>query len=276
MNAPLVCLGHVSVDHHFGIEAFPDPPTKPPATSYRSIVGGMGANAAIAVHRLGCRVRLLGRVGDDAAAGFVRGELSALGIDPAYVSTVSGTQTSVSSVIVDSRGERQIFNHRGNALARAHALDVAQLEGARALLVDPRWTEGARAALQWARRSGVLHLLDADVAPQADLQALVPLAQWAVFSEPGLRAYAPGQSQDEALMQARDSGADVAMVTLGARGVRWMDRAGMHQMPGFAVRAVDTTGAGDVFHCGLMMALAEGKPPGDAIRCACAAGALYL
>jgi sulfofructose kinase len=102
----------------------------------------------------------------------------------------------------------------------------------------------------------------------------VPLAQWAVFSEPGLRAYAPGQSQDEALMQARESGADVAMVTLGARGVRWMDRAGMHQIPGFAVQAVDTTGAGDVFHGGLMMALAEGKPPGDAIRFACAAAAL--
>lgn len=271
---PVICLGHVSLDHHFGIDTFPDHPTKTPASSYRSIVGGMGANAAIAAHKLGGQVRLAGRVGDDAAGGFVRNELSALGIDPGWVEVVSGTQTSVSTVIVDGNGERQIFNHRGDALGRAHALHVNQLAGARAILVDPRWVAGAQAALRWARENAVLHLLDADVAPQADLQLLVPLAQWAVFSEPGLRAYAPDLTRDDALQLALRSGAEVAMVTLGEHGVRWADGAGVHQLPGFAVKALDTTGAGDVFHAALMLALAEGQPQVPAIRFACAAAAL--
>ena len=60
---PVICLGHVSLDHHFGIDTFPDHPTKTPASSYRSIVGGMGANAAIAAHKLGGQVRLAGRIG---------------------------------------------------------------------------------------------------------------------------------------------------------------------------------------------------------------------
>jgi sulfofructose kinase len=274
MDSFYACVGHASVDHHFEIDAFAHQPTKTPAKSYRMIAGGMAANAAMAMARLGAHVKLLGRVGDDAAGVFVQQALQSTGVHT-LLETVAHSYTSVSSVVVDARGERQIFNHRGDALDNAHGLDVHQLQGARAVLVDPRWCKGALAALQWAKAQQVLSVLDADVAPQADLRLLVPAAQWAVFSEPGLACYAPqAANQADALASALAAGAQVAMVTLGERGVLWTRGQGIHTMPGFHVRAVDTTGAGDVFHAALALALSESKGETSAIRFASAAAAL--
>jgi sulfofructose kinase len=274
MNTFFACVGHASVDHHFEIDQFASQPTKTPASSYRMLPGGMAANAAMAMAKLGAQVSLLGRVGDDAAGAFVRGAVQACGVQT-QLETVVGGHTSVSSVVVDARGERQIFNHRGDALAKAHPLDVAQLRGARAVLVDPRWGDGSLAALQWAKANDVLGVLDADVAPQHILQKLVPIARWAVFSEPGLACYAPdAASQADALARALAAGAQVAMVTLGERGVLWTRGQGLHSLPAFAVTALDTTGAGDVFHAALTWALSSMEGEISAIRFASAAAAL--
>lgn len=282
MSSFFACVGHASVDHHFEIDAFANQPTKTPAKSYRQIVGGMAANAAMAMARLGLSVRLIGRVGDDEAGQFILAALPELGVAH-RIETVAGGHTSVSSVIVDARGERQIYNHRGDALAKASPLDTELLAGAQAILVDPRWGDGAAAALIWARENKVLSVLDADVAPGTVLQRLVPLAQWAVFSEPGLKCFAPqAATRQEALALALDAGARHAMVTLGEQGVIWMHGAQrvLYKQAGFAVQAVDTTGAGDVFHAALTFACSElpsnysSEQERQAIRFACAAAAL--
>jgi sulfofructose kinase len=273
MTVQIMCVGHASVDHHFEIDAFAARPTKTHAKSYRMIVGGMGANAAIALQRLGARVTMLGRVGADAPGEFVREQLAAEGVEQ-QLEVVEGASTSVSSVVVDAQGERQIFTHLGDALVRAHALDTRKLEGAAGVLTDPRWCDGAQAALRWARTHKVLSVLDADVAPREALAQLVPLAQWVVFSENGLQCFAPGASLDEGLRAALGSGAKTAMVTLGDRGVRWTHGQGFEAMPAFAVQALDTTGAGDVFHAALILSLAQGMPEKSAVRYASAAAAL--
>lgn len=276
------CVGHASVDHHFEIEAFATQPTKTPAQSYHQIVGGMAANASIGMAHLGLSVRLIGRVGDDDAGRFIQAAVRELGIT-SHLEAVPGGRTSVSSVVVDAQGERQIFNHRGDALVKAHPLSTRLLEGAQAVLTDPRWGDGASAALIWARENGVLGMLDADVAPIEVLQRLVPLAKWAVFSQPGLACFAPSaRSSGAALIAALDAGASSAMVTLGEQGVAWMhgkERI-LYRQASFPVKALDTTGAGDVFHAALCFALSEldtqasAAQERQAIRFACAAAAL--
>ncbi len=281
MPSFFACVGHACVDHHFEIEAFAHEPTKTPAKSYRQIAGGMAANAAVGMARLGVPVHLIGRVGNDEAGRFIVQSLRELGVT-SQLETVHGGHTSVSSVIVDSRGERQIFNHRGDALTKAHPLSTRQLEGAQAVLADPRWGDGAAAALIWARENGVLGVLDADIAPCEVLQRLVPLATWAVFSQPGLACFAPNASREAALNATLDSGAQVAMVTLGEQGVAWMhaDARQMLMQQSFKITALDTTGAGDVFHAALTFALSELATKASevqerqAIRFACAAAAL--
>jgi sulfofructose kinase len=276
INRPLrvACVGHAALDHVFEIDAFSPQPTKTLARGYRARAGGMSLHAAMAASRLGATVRLLGRVGDDAAGTFLRERLSAEGVEVRGLESVRGTQTSLATVIVDAQGARQIYIHRGDAIARAHALDTRQLEGADVVLADPRWPDGAAAALAWAREHGVPSLLDADVAPLPAIDRLVPLARWVAFSEPGLALWARGRPRDDALAAARALGPALALVTLGADGARWLDANGTAmQVQPPAVKAVDTTGAGDVFHAALALALAEGQGTPEAVTWACAAAA---
>ena len=268
-------VGHAALDHCFNIAEFPHRPTKTPAQYYRMVSGGMAANAAIAATRLGARVGLFGAVGDDEAGQFLAHRVQSLGVDCRGLQRVPGATSSISAVVIDAQGERQIFNCRGDALSRALPMDVSDLQGSDVVMVDPRWMAGSLAALHWARAQGVLSVLDGDLSAQTDLQVLSALADWSVFSESGLAAFAPGVSIDSALQRAVDAGSQVAVVTLGSRGVRWKRRGGvLYAIDAFAVKAVDTNGAGDVFHAALALALAQGQADRDAIRFAAAAAAL--
>lgn len=271
----IACVGHAALDHVFEVAAFPSRPTKTPALSYRPGTGGMAFNAAIAAARLGAAVRMVGRVGSEPGAQMLRERLRAEGVDARGLESVPGATTSVSAIVVDARGERQIYNHRGDAIVRAHALDTRLLQGADVVLADPRWVAGAAAALRWARAQGVIAMLDVDVAPTADLQQLVGLARWAVFSAAGLAAYAPGQSARAALQRALDSGCEVAMVTRGERPVWWLHRGGsLQRLAVPQVAAIDTTGAGDVFHAALALAIGERRAERAAVAFAATAAAL--
>ncbi len=270
----IACLGHASIDHVFQIQQFPDRATKTPAHDFQSVGGGMAANAALAAARLGAWVCFVGAVGDDDAGRLVRQQLGAEGIELRFLQQIDGARTSASAIIVDAGGDRQIYNHLGNALARAQLPDDTVFDGCDAVLVDPRWPAGARAALSWARRNRRLAVLDADVAPLQDLKTLVPLAQWAVFSEPGLAVWAEGLTRETALRKALAQGAEHAVVTLGEHGALHAHADRITPMPTFAVQAVDTTGAGDVFHAALTLALARAQAVPAAFAYASAAAAI--
>jgi sulfofructose kinase len=275
MAGPLViCVGHAALDHVFEVDAFPAHPTKTQARRYGVFGGGMAANAAVAAARLGARVRFVGAVGDDLAGRLIRDKLVLEGIDVSALQRVVGGVTSVSAVIVDAKGERQVYNHRGDALALATPPTPHVFDSADAVLADPRWPVAAAMALQWARDHALPSVFDGDVAPGADLRSLAALAAWAVFSEPGLAAFAPGQSVDGALHEAVSSGASVSAVTQGERGVCWMRGDGLQHLGAFDVSSVDSTGAGDVFHGALAVAVAEGRDDVQALRFASAAAAL--
>lgn len=275
MTQPLIaCVGHCAIDHVFHIDRFPDHATKTPARSFDSVGGGMAANAALACARLGARVRFVGATGDDDAGRLVRRQLAAEGIDLAQLQCLAQAHTSASAIIVDDRGERHIFNHLGNALALAAIPDDVVFDGCDAVLVDPRWSAGARAALQWANRRDRLSVLDADVAPRQDLDELVANAFWVVFSEPGLALWAPGMTREPALQRALAYGARRVAVTLGDKGVVYLVDGSMVALPAPAIHAVDTTGAGDVFHGAFTLALARGGAAPDALAFASAAAAL--
>lgn len=276
MSKHLLCVGHIALDLIFSVGEFPDHPTKTPAHRYHRGVGGMSGNAAVALARLGARVDFCGPVGDDETADVFERVLRAEGVGLSGLRRVQGASSSVSSIIVDARGERMIFNAKGSALDVPGPFDPAVLDGIDFVLVDPRCPAWAEAALVEARRRGIPSMLDGELSPRADLRRLVPLADWRVFSERGLLAWQEGEPQ--ALMQnlaAQDPQRRVVR-TVGAQGVQWCDAQGQMQQLS-AVHAgpvVDTLGAGDVFHAALGLALAEGQAERNALRFASAAAAI--
>ncbi len=276
MAKHLLCVGHIALDLIFSVSEFPAHPTKTPARRYHRGVGGMSGNTAVALARLGAQVDFCGPVGQDEVADVFEQVLRAEGVGLAGMRRVPGASSSVSSIIVDRHGERMIFNAKGSALDAPGPFDASVMDGIDFVLVDPRCPAWAEAALHEARRRGIPTMLDGEVSPRADLQRLVPLADWRVFSERGLLAYADGEP--EAMLQqlaAQDPSRRVVR-TLGSQGLQWCDAQGrlQHLSAVQAGAVVDTLGAGDVFHAALGLALAEGQADEAALRFAAAAAAL--
>lgn len=273
----VVCLGNLVADHTFWVQEIAEPPFKGIARAYRLGPGGMAAAAAVAVVRLGGRALFWGRVGDDMNGHPLAEALSEEGVDMSQLRRVPGGRTPVSAVLVDPRGERSIFNYRGEGLGIDPAwLPVRTLDGAGALLCDPRWPEGAAQALEAARERGIPTVLDGEKSETRILRQLVPMVDHAIFSTPGLLNFAPGVSQAEGLRRALADGVRVAAVTRGEHGTLWATREDPEprETPAFLVEATNTTGAGDVFHGAYALAIAEGQGVAQAMRFASAAGAL--
>ena len=276
MAKHLLCVGHIALDLIFSVSEFPDHPTKTPAHRHHRGVGGMSGNAAVALARLGAQVDFCGPVGDDDTADVFERVLRREGVGIGALRRIRGASSSVSSIIVDQHGERMIFNAKGSALDLPGPFDSSALDGIDFVLVDPRCPAWAEAALLEARRRGIPSMLDGELSPRADLQRLVPLADWRVFSERGLLAWQDGEPEALLLQLAAQDRSRRVVRTLGAQGVQWCDAQGrLQQMPAVdAGPVVDTLGAGDVFHAALALALAEGQDEGDALRFASAAAAL--
>ncbi|QHJ01146.1 sugar kinase [Xylophilus rhododendri] len=271
----LVCLGLSALDITWQVETLPRG-GKTRASDLREGGGGMAANAAAAVARLGGKASFWGRAGQDGAGREMQSQLQACGVDTRGFRLFEGARSSVSGIVVDGQGERMIVNFRGAGLpAAADWLPLDELNGADAVLADPRWPEGAAALFAAARQRGLPTVLDGDVSDEEVFDLLLPHTDHAVFSEPGLAAYAPaGCGVDESLRFALSRGCRLAAVTLGERGLRWLDAGGFQSLPAHAVEAIDTTGAGDVFHGAYAFALGAGWPVRHAFQFSAAVAAL--
>lgn len=273
----VVCLGSVVMDHTFHVDDIVQPPSKNRARGYALGAGGLAANASIAVARLGGHCIFWGRVGDDLNGKPLLQALTDQGVDTTHCRLAPNARTPVSAVLVDPVGERSIYAYRGENLGTDPAwLPLHLIDTAGAFLCDPRWPEGAAAALDHARRMGVPTVIDGEKTETRILMDLIPRVDHAVFSEPGLANWAPGARPIAALERALEAGCLVAAVTRGEKGTLWMTRADPHPRitPAFRVHATNTTGAGDVFHGAYALAVAEGLDTETTIRFSSAAGAL--
>ncbi len=273
----IICVGHAALDRVFAVNAWPMDSGKIPAHRFEESGGGMAANAAAAIARLGGEAVFWGPTGEDTVADVIRSQLAADGVNTEYLRRFRGRTSSHSAVIVDERGERMVVGYRGSALqAPADWLPLEQIGFAGALLADVRWPEGAAEALHAARDEGVPAVLDAEIADIDVLHRLTGIADHVIFSESGLSAWS-GDDLEGGLHRVLSKGARVAAVTRGAAGVTWMEGdvpGKLQHFPAYEVSVVDTLAAGDVFHGAYALGLAEGLSPGAAIQFASAAAAI--
>jgi sulfofructose kinase len=270
----VICLGLSALDQVWRVERpFAGGSEKIRASEQATIGGGMAANASVAVARLGGRASFWGRGGDDAAGHQMRESLAREQVGVENFKLFTGGRSSVSGVIVDASGERQIVNFRGSFPTEADWLPLAEIAGASAVLADPRWPEGAVALFGEARARGVPTILDADMADAEVFERLLPLTDHAVFSEPALAAFM-GSASDGALEKIMRFRCRVAAVTRGGAGVSWFEPGRLNTRAAYPIDVVDTTGAGDVFHGAYAFAIGGALGVADAMSFASAAAAL--
>ena len=275
----IFCLGHAALDRIYSVPQMPMGSTKVRATAYNEVGGGMASNGACAIARL-CdpadfRVEFWGRTGDDSAGRIIHDDLARFGVDVTHLRAYAGCMSSQSAVMVDPAGERMIVNYRGDVPTDDVGwLPFERIAGAAAVLTDVRWLEGARRTLIAARDAKVPGVLDADLGDMPIVRELVPLAEHAIFSEPGLANWAGHGNVEAALREAADAGARVAAVTRGDKGTLLLIDGALHHVPAIPVDVVDTLGAGDVFHGAYTLGVAERMTVLDAARFASAAAAI--
>jgi ribokinase len=259
--------------------------------------GGKGANQAVAAARLGAAVSMVGCCGDDEFGARLRAGLAAEGVGVAGLRALPGVASGLALITVDPAGENSIAVAAGaNGLAGDAEVAAAFAQPSDVLVLSaeiPVPVLGA--ALRRARADGVRTVLNLAPVPGGAAGLLAECPGWlvvnaqeaAALAGPGWKGGGGGQEepdgvppQDEAAL-GRDAAAGLAarlggghvVVTLGAAGAVLAGPSGTAAVPGFAVTAVDTVGAGDAFVGALAVALASDLDPAAAVTAACAAGA---
>jgi len=264
----VVVVGSANLDLVAAVEHLAAPGETVIASDYAEHPGGKGLNQAVAARRSGARTAFLACLGRDAAGDALHRVITDEGIDP-YVVDVA-VPTGRALISVDRDAENSIVVVPG---ANQH-LGIGVVDDHRSILTDTRVvlaqlevsTDAVEAAFAIARVAGAITILNP--APAAPLSpGLLSLCDIVVPNQTEL-AQLGGTS---ALLEA---GVSTIVTTLGARGIRIVDGDGTIDIPPYAVRAVDTTGAGDAACGALAAALARGDDVVTAARRAAAAGAI--
>ncbi|MBN8988892.1 MAG: sugar kinase [Rhizobiales bacterium] len=270
----VVCLGLSALDQIWRVDRlFTGQSEKIRSPDYTTLGGGMAANAAVTIARLGGSAAFWGRGGADPAGYEMRSAFVAEGVDVENFRLFFEGRSSVSGIIVDGSGERQIVNFRGLYPEVADWLPLEEVRQASSVLADPRWVEGAAALFGKARALRIPTVLDGDVADAEVFERLLPLTDHAIFSEPALASFA-GSASDDSLPTLARFGCRVVGVTRGQDGVSWYEDGCLNRQASYLVDVVDTTGAGDVFHGAYALAIGGGLDVRDAMAFAAATAAL--
>ncbi|MEV5428747.1 PfkB family carbohydrate kinase [Streptomyces sp. NPDC052701] len=260
------------------------------AAVIRTLPGGAGANVACwAAYRGSCEVRLLGRVGADAAAWHER-ELAACGVRPRLVvDERAPTGTVICLVDADAAAERTFLTDSGASLrlepgdwSDALLDGVARLHLSGYLLFSAPSRALAAVAVRAARARGVPVSLDP---ASAGFLVELGVGRFLRLVE-GVDVLLP--SRDEARLltgvsDAADAAAELSrhvplvVVKQGAQGAL-VARSGVvcARVPAVPAAPRDTTGAGDAFTGAFLAALLAGAGPEEAAAQGCRAGALAV
>ncbi len=249
----VVTLGQNSVDLVAVVAEYPANNSKQRLQRFAKLPGGEMATAAAVCARLGWRSRYIGSFGDDDLGELGRASLTAEGVDLEASRIAAGATNRFAIVLVDARsGDRTVLWDRHPALSSdPAAVSRAVIESGRLLIVDCLETAVSAQAARYARAAGIPTILDVErVRPGiGDLLQHID----AIVAAQSFPTEFTGYEDIGRALQAiaREFNTPLVAVTLGAEGS--LSRCGGREFrtPGFAVDAVDTTGAGDAFRGGL-------------------------
>jgi len=259
----------------FRVENLPARGNKMRATHFTEYSGGNALNASIAIARLGGRVLMSGPMGHagEKAAEQIFEDLAKEGIDGSAMVQMPGLVTPISNIMIDHTGERTIVTYRDPEMWNVTLPDTDELlKGCDAVLTESRcgFVSGLCFA---AKERGIPVVLDADRVMPLD-EALLQASTHIVFSAEALHATTGREDDIEALRTIAALSPAFVGVTNGAGGMIWLEGGSVRHMAAFPIAAVDTLGAGDVFHGAFTLAIAEGQPVEAAMRFSAAAAAL--
>ncbi|RRT69860.1 hypothetical protein B296_00012789 [Ensete ventricosum] len=236
------------------------------APGFMKAPGGAPANVAIAVARLGGRCAFVGKLGDDEFGRMLAAILRKNGVDDSGVTFDAGARTALAFVTLRADGEREFMFYRNPSadmlLTEAELnLDLIRKAavfhyGSLSLITEPCRSAHLK-AMEVAKEAGALLSYDPNLrlplwpsAAEARKQILSIWDQADIIKVSDVELeFLTGQEsvEDEVAMQLRRPTLKLLLVTLGEKGCKYYTEDFHGIVESFAVKQIDTTGAGDAF-----------------------------
>jgi ribokinase len=276
MKKPIVVVGSINIDLVASCPRMPLPGETVSGSSFGMFPGGKGANQAVAIARLGYPVRIIGCLGEDGFGAQIGSHLEKEGVDLTGVTAVQGS-SGVAVIVVSNGGENSIVVVEGaNAYLTPQYLEshIEIIRSAGLVLTQLEIpTESVEHLAEICSRADVPLILDP--APARELSAhLFRQVKWFTPKETEAvfflrNSKTDGDAIDPASIARTllSKGASGVLLKMGAEGAYLATAAGLSEpIAPYAVEAVDTTAAGDVFNGAFATALMLGNGAVDSAR----------
>ncbi len=280
------CVGCLVADFLSGpLKQYPIPKVQTQVTteSVRIMPGGGAANTPSALARMGLKVGVFSKVGDDLTGEFIRRELGKLGVDTSGIRVSARDTTPMTYVGIHTDGDRTFIHTPGaNATLSWDDLNLDQVLATDYLLYQDLWVlaamdgEPAARLLAEAKKRGVVTFLDecfGNGPKRESLELMAPHCDYVTPSVDDLRVIYPGASDNELANRLLELGARIVVLKMGSEGCLVAQGKDRVKVPALPAKVVDTTGAGDCWDAGFIAGLSQGEDVVTAARIgnACAA-----
>ena len=281
----IVVVGSLNMDLVVRVPHMPIPGETVLGNDFQNIPGGKGANQAVGAARMGARVTMIGKVGNDEFGKALTKNLANEGVGISHISVDEKEATGIAMITLDQNGQNSIVVASGANMAlkpediRTAWKKISDID----VLVMPLEVslECVEEAVRLATESSVKVILNPAPAQKLSddllkkVDVLVPNE-----SETSLLTGLAVESIEDAKIAAKsllEKGAGAIVLTLGSRGALLIseNQPAIISTP-YKVNVVDTTAAGDSFVAALSVGIVEGLPLENALRQATAAGALAV
>ncbi|MFH1755672.1 MAG: PfkB family carbohydrate kinase [Candidatus Latescibacterota bacterium] len=255
----VVGLGQCCLDYVAEVDGYPPPDSKHEFTHMAVQGGGPVATALAALSRWGVRCHFMGVLGDDLFAGMIRDSLREEGIDTSGVRVRKGCGSQFAFIAAEPGvGRRTVFWRRptGPPLS-PEEIDYGLLAGAEVFHTDGLFAEASIAAARRAKAAGTKVVVDAGTLRDGMLE-LARCSDYFLASAAFSRALVGGDKPLLACEKLLALGPSLVGITRGAEGYTAVSGGKIIERPAYPVRAVDTTGCGDIFHAGFIYGVIQG------------------
>jgi sulfofructose kinase len=275
-DVEVVGLGQACVDYLGRVPVFPQEDGKVELVDLYRQCGGPASTALVTLSRLGISCSFLGSVSDDPFGVDIIQGLKDDGVDFSFLKISPGYTSQFAFIAVsDKNGNRTVFWHKGTVPhLKKGEVDLSPFSRAKVLHLDGLMIEASLEAARQAKQNGLTVVLDAGTLREGSLQIVAyvdVLIASANFANP---LVGTGASPEMALEALCSLGPKTVVITLGRQGSLGWDGNKATFQEAFPVKAVDTTGAGDVYHGAYIYGLLQGWPMAECMRYASAVAAM--